>query len=308
MSKSRGNVINPDEYIDRYGSDNMRAYLLFCGPWEEGGDFNDRSLNGVVRFNDRLTGYLEQGPPSGPGGVDMSRLDRAIHKIGKDIEALKFNTAIAELMSLSNWFRDEYAAMNNEEWDRTRRTFALLLAPLEPFLAEELWEQLGARVRRGVAQPDPTLPEFPIGRTATLAAQPLVPLSDLLPRDSSWRGTRARHAHAGDDAAGSEAPGTCRPDGAASITTVRSTGAGAPRPRLTRMDQGRRNPDCGGALEHGDDASAYPARACHRSTQLRALNMLNPLRFARRTGRRWCVVCWREVRALTTRGSCCWPA
>jgi leucyl-tRNA synthetase len=141
--KTRGNVINPDEYIDRYGSDNLRAYLLFCGPWEEGGDLNDRSLNGVVRFNDRLTGYLEQGPPSGPGGVDMSRLDRAIHKIGKDIEALKFNTAIAELMSLSNWFRDDYAAMNNEEWDRTRRTFALLLAPLEPFLAEELWEQLG---------------------------------------------------------------------------------------------------------------------------------------------------------------------
>jgi leucyl-tRNA synthetase len=185
MSKSRGNVINPDEYIDRYGSDNMRAYLLFCGPWEEGGDFNDRSLNGVVRFNDRLTGYLEQGPPSGPGGVDMSRLDRAIHKIGKDIEALKFNTAIAELMSLSNWFRDDYAAMNNEEWDRTRRTFALLLAPLEPFLAEECTGSRGpAMIRRRWSRRRWTSRSRSTARCAGRSRSPVTPTRKP---SSGWR-------------------------------------------------------------------------------------------------------------------------
>lgn len=143
MSKSRGNVVNPDEYIDQFGADNLRTYLLFCGPWEEGGDFADRGLQGVVRFSARLHKLvLHQAAPSGPGS-DLRRLHQAIHKVGEDIERLKFNTAIAEIMSASNWMRDEHPTMTAEQWHQACRTLVLLVAPFEPFLAEELWDQLG---------------------------------------------------------------------------------------------------------------------------------------------------------------------
>ncbi len=142
MSKSRGNVVNPDEYIDRVGADNLRGYLLFCGPWEDGGDFSDRALNGVIRFNSRLWNLLTRTPPQGEGGVDLRPLDKGIHKIGHDIENLKFNTALAELMSLTNWLRGVADDMDVQEWNRACRTVLLLLAPLEPFLAEELWSRL----------------------------------------------------------------------------------------------------------------------------------------------------------------------
>ncbi|SEG74546.1 leucyl-tRNA synthetase [Thermomonospora echinospora] len=142
MSKSRGNVVNPDEYIDRVGADSLRTYLLFCGPWEEGGDFTDRGLHGIVRFNGRL-GALVRTATSGGPGADMRRIDRAVYKVGKDIERLKFNTAIAEIMSLTNWLRDERKRMTADQWDQARRTLVLLIAPFEPFLAEELWEYLG---------------------------------------------------------------------------------------------------------------------------------------------------------------------
>jgi leucyl-tRNA synthetase len=143
MSKSRGNVVNPDEYIDRYGADTLRGYLLFCGPWEEGGDFSDRSLNGVARFNARLWTLLNRTPPEGPGGADLRPLHRAVHKVGRDIERLKFNTALAELMSVSNWLRGVADELTADEWAQACRTVVLLLAPLEPFLAEELWSRLG---------------------------------------------------------------------------------------------------------------------------------------------------------------------
>jgi leucyl-tRNA synthetase len=143
MSKNRGNVANPDEYIDRVGADNLRGYLLFCGPWEQGGDFSDRSLNGVVRFNGRLFDLLTKPSPGGPGGTDLRALDQAIDKVGHDIENLKFNTALAELMAAANWLRDSSGQMNHQEWNHARRIIVLLLAPLEPFLAEELWSLSG---------------------------------------------------------------------------------------------------------------------------------------------------------------------
>ena len=66
MSKSRGNVVDPDDYIDKFGADDLRAYLLFCGPWEDGGDFSDRSLQGVVRFSARVYSMLQsQCAPEG---------------------------------------------------------------------------------------------------------------------------------------------------------------------------------------------------------------------------------------------------
>lgn len=143
MSKSRGNVVNPDDYLDAVGADNLRSYLLFCGPWEEGGDFTDRGLQGLVRFNGRLHNLVVSAEvPSGPG-ADLRRIDRAIHKVGQDIERLKFNTAIAEIMSLSNWMRDERESMTADQWMQARRSLVLLVAPFEPFMAEDLWAFLG---------------------------------------------------------------------------------------------------------------------------------------------------------------------
>jgi leucyl-tRNA synthetase len=143
MSKSRGNVINPDAYIDRVGADNLRSYLLFCGPWEEGGDFSDRGLQGVVRFSERVYNLIVNSPEPGGPGADLRRLDKAVHKVGTDIGRLKFNTAIAEIMSLSNWLRDAREEMTVPQWTQACRTLVLLLAPFEPFLAEELWQHLG---------------------------------------------------------------------------------------------------------------------------------------------------------------------
>lgn len=145
MSKSRGNVVNPDDYIEWVGADALRTYLLFCGPWEEGGDFSDRALQGIVRFNFRLWRLVTMPFYAGPGGVDMRPLDRAVHTMETEILRLKFNTAIAELMKLTQWMRDSREQMSQAEWERASETLVLLLAPFEPFLAEELWCRLGKR-------------------------------------------------------------------------------------------------------------------------------------------------------------------
>jgi leucyl-tRNA synthetase len=142
MSKSRGNVVNPDDYIDRVGSDNLRMYLLFCGAWEDGGDFSDRSLTGIVRFTRRLYGLVHEAVPSGEGVIDLSPVDRTVERIGRDIERFKFNTAIAALMEATTWALEQRPRMSAEEWSQVTSTLVLLLAPFAPHLAEELWSNL----------------------------------------------------------------------------------------------------------------------------------------------------------------------
>lgn len=143
MSKSRGNVVNPDEYVRAVGADALRTYLLFCGPWEEGGDFSDRNLGGVVRFLNRLWRLATDPHQPGPGGVDLAMLDRTVERVGGGIERLKFNVAIAALMECVRWAADRRADMSAEEWARTIRTTVLLTAPFAPHVCEELWDRLG---------------------------------------------------------------------------------------------------------------------------------------------------------------------
>jgi leucyl-tRNA synthetase len=139
MSKSKGNVVNPDEYIARYGADTLRMYLMFLGPYEQGGDFSDSGIGGVYRFLHRLwtlvvEGELAEGEPS----TDALRvMHRTIKKCTEDLESLKYNTAIAALMEYLNFLQRQPKVHVAEA-----RTFALLLAPLGPFIAEELWEKL----------------------------------------------------------------------------------------------------------------------------------------------------------------------
>jgi leucyl-tRNA synthetase len=142
MSKSRGNVVNPDRYIAEHGADVTRMYLLFIGPWHEGGDFSDAGIAGVQRFLQRVWRLVTEPHSPGPGGVDLRPLDRAIAVVGGDLEDMRFNTAIASLMELVNWARRERAGMSSEERDSVSRAIVLLLAPFAPHLAEELWSKM----------------------------------------------------------------------------------------------------------------------------------------------------------------------
>ncbi|OGO52048.1 MAG: leucine--tRNA ligase [Chloroflexi bacterium RBG_16_68_14] len=143
ISKSRGNIVTPDEYFESHGADTLRAYLMFAGRYEEGGDFSDQGIEGVYRFLNRVWDlvqrYRAQEAAEGPLPIEAQRLvHRTIRKVTEDIGELKYNTAIAALMEYSNDLQHR-PALNSEEV----RTFLLLLAPFAPFMAEELWEQIG---------------------------------------------------------------------------------------------------------------------------------------------------------------------
>jgi leucyl-tRNA synthetase len=130
MSKSRGNVVTPDDYIDRHGADVLRCALLFSAPWEQGGEFSDQAVVGIERFFARAWRAVT-GPDREVGGaVDLSA---TIDAVATAIERLSFNVALARLME----------AVRRVDDATSKRTFVRLLAPFAPHLAEELWHQLG---------------------------------------------------------------------------------------------------------------------------------------------------------------------
>jgi len=140
MSKSRGNVVNPDEYIDTWGADSFRTYLMFLGPFEEGGDFRDKGISGVRRFLDRLWASVRDADPDGAQDADVQRkLHATIKKVGEDLPRLSYNTAIAAMMEYMNVLRAGERTPRRAEVE----PLVQLVAPFAPHLAEELWEQLG---------------------------------------------------------------------------------------------------------------------------------------------------------------------
>ena len=142
MSKSRGNVVTPDDYFDRLGADTLRMYLMFTGPFERGGDFSDAGIGGVRRFLARVwdlvlhhAGRLSAEPPA----PDARRvLHRSIQQVATDLSSLRYNTAVAALMAYLNTLQNRDPLCDEEV-----TTLLVMLAPFAPHLAEELWARLG---------------------------------------------------------------------------------------------------------------------------------------------------------------------
>ncbi|HEU4407555.1 MAG TPA: leucine--tRNA ligase [Polyangiaceae bacterium] len=141
MSKSRGNVINPDDIVRELGADTLRVYEMFMGPLEQVKPWQTKGAIGVRRFLDRAWNACAFADASAPLAPETERLvHRTVKKVGDDIEAFRFNTAVSALMILVNHLGDLPAVPA-----QAAETFARLLAPFAPHLAEELWERLGHR-------------------------------------------------------------------------------------------------------------------------------------------------------------------
>lgn len=142
MSKSKGNIVNPDKYIKEYGADTLRSYLMFVGPFSEGGDFRDSGIGGIYRFLQRVWG-LQEKVESRDKRLESSGLrmmHKTIKKVTGDLAGLKYNTAIASLMEWLNYLSKK-KQISKEEY----KTYLLLLAPFAPHITEELWEVMGEK-------------------------------------------------------------------------------------------------------------------------------------------------------------------
>ena len=140
MSKTKGNVVNPDEYIERWGADTIRLYLMYMGPLEEGGDFRDSGISGMRRFLDRLWASAHEMRADGaPDDAVVRKLHRTIRKVTEDTSRLGYNTAIASMMEYMNTLRSGERVPHRAEVE----PLVQLVAPYAPHIAEELWERFG---------------------------------------------------------------------------------------------------------------------------------------------------------------------
>ena len=154
MSKSRGNVINPDEYVAELGADVVRAYLMFIGPWEHGGEWDDSGINGMSRWLVRIWNLVLQGEgiafPEQAANQDAERelrhrTHRTIKKVTEDLERFHFNTMLASLMEFTNYLAKVASerTVSASAWREAIDALLLLLAPTAPHITEELWTGTG---------------------------------------------------------------------------------------------------------------------------------------------------------------------
>ncbi|MDA1061952.1 MAG: leucine--tRNA ligase [Chloroflexi bacterium] len=158
MSKSRGNVVPPDDQVERWGADTFRAYVMFLGPWDQGGPYDVEGIVGVARWLRRVWALVVDAAPQAAGRAavpseaaqaplqaPLQEAHRALERVSADLERFQMNTAVSTLMELTNTLarlRDE-GPVEQAAWDASLRLLTLMLAPLCPHLAEELWERLG---------------------------------------------------------------------------------------------------------------------------------------------------------------------
>ena len=141
MSKSRGNVVNPNDIVARYGADTLRLYIMFIGDFEKAAPWNDSAVKGCKRFLDRIWDLSEHLKPGDSYSTENeSLMHKTIKKVGDDIESMKFNTAIAAMMTLLNRLEKNGCTAGE------MKTLLRLLAPFAPHIAEELNERMGGEM------------------------------------------------------------------------------------------------------------------------------------------------------------------
>jgi leucyl-tRNA synthetase len=152
MSKSKGNVVAPDEYVAELGADAVRAYLMFIGPWELGGEWIDSGIVGISRWLNRVWGLVERGYSSQVVSPDEERhlchnIHKTIKKVTGDLERFRFNTMLAALMEFTNYLSkvQESGSVSVSVWQEAIGYLLVLVAPTAPHLAEELWARTGHR-------------------------------------------------------------------------------------------------------------------------------------------------------------------
>ena len=153
MSKSRGNVVNPDDVVGKLGADAVRCFLMFIGPWDQGGPWSDVGINGAARWLNRVWDIAVRDPQHLAGGVvdeDAVRgatrlLHQTVRKCYNDLDRFKFNTAMASLMELTNHLNRVWAdsSIDGATWRECVEKLLLMLAPMAPHMTEELWERNG---------------------------------------------------------------------------------------------------------------------------------------------------------------------
>lgn len=136
MSKSKGNIVNPDEYLEKYGADALRMYLMFIGPYEQGGDFRDTGMRGMSRF----LGRVEKLKTSSAGPEALKLCHQTIKRVTEAMKKLRYNVALAALMEYVNGL-EKYGADK-----ASLQALVLMLAPFAPFMSEELWSKLGGKI------------------------------------------------------------------------------------------------------------------------------------------------------------------
>jgi leucyl-tRNA synthetase len=167
MSKSKGNGVTPDQLVEHYGADTARVYELFIGPPELDAEWNDRGVDGVARFLNRVWRLIvgeEDAAIADANRVSTDDLTRKLHetinRVTRDVDAFRFNTAVSALMELANLMQDylQGGGRRDEAWEAAALGMTRMLGPFAPHLAEELWQRQGGE-GLVVFQPWPELDE-----------------------------------------------------------------------------------------------------------------------------------------------------
>ena len=153
MSKSRGNVVAPDEFVEKYGADTVRCYLMFIGPWSQGGEWSDDGIKGMWRWMNRVWDItsrdfseLENVNLSDESDRKLSRLtNKTIKSVYEDLKKFKFNTSLAILMQFTNDLNAIWEMKNIKRgtWVEAIESLILMLSPMAPHITEEMWQKLG---------------------------------------------------------------------------------------------------------------------------------------------------------------------